>query len=73
LDAFGVSAIANVGVVPQARRRGIGEAMTGRALSDAVRAGCTAAYLQASAMGYPVYERMGFREVRSWTGWLLEH
>jgi ribosomal protein S18 acetylase RimI-like enzyme len=72
LDAFGVSVIANVGVVPSARRRGIGEAMTGRALVEATRTGCTAAYLQASVMGYPVYKRKGFREIRPWTSWLLE-
>lgn len=45
------------------RRRGIGEAITRRAASAAAVAGCTVATLQASPMGQPVYERIGFRRV----------
>ncbi|MEX2247315.1 MAG: GNAT family N-acetyltransferase [Dehalococcoidia bacterium] len=45
------------------RRRGLGEAMTWRAMGDGAEMGCLFGYLQASEMGKPVYERMGFREV----------
>ena len=45
------------------RRRGFGEAMTWHAVEEGVAAGCDAASLQASPMGYPIYERMGFRTV----------
>jgi predicted N-acetyltransferase YhbS len=45
------------------RRRGSGEAMTWAAANAGARAGCTAAVLQASELGAPVYERMGFRTV----------
>ncbi len=43
------------------RRRGLGEAVTRHAASVAASAGCTIATLQASPMGQPVYERIGFR------------
>ena len=44
------------------RRRGYGELMT-LSLCDVARAnGARAAYLQASSMGLPLYERIGFRD-----------
>jgi hypothetical protein len=46
-----------------ARRRGYGAAMTARAVADGVVAGCDVAALQASEMGRPIYERLGFRTV----------
>ncbi|TQS46150.1 GNAT family N-acetyltransferase [Cryptosporangium phraense] len=57
----------NVAVVPEARRRGLGRAMTARILSDGFAAGATTAYLQPSADGWTLYESMGFRVVDSWT------
>lgn len=45
------------------RRRGLGEAMTRHAVNEGVTLGCTSAALQASEMGAPIYERMGFRTV----------
>jgi hypothetical protein len=55
---IGVYAIATV---PTARRRGYGAAMTARVVKDGLEAGCDVAVLQASAIGRPVYERLGFR------------
>lgn len=52
-----------VATVEAARRRGCGEAITRRALEDAAALGCTVGSLQASPMGLPVYERMGFARV----------
>jgi GNAT superfamily N-acetyltransferase len=52
-----------VGTLEAQRRRGYGEALTWAAVAAGQRAGCTVASLQASAMGKPVYERMGFAQV----------
>jgi GNAT superfamily N-acetyltransferase len=51
----------SIATIPSARRRGYGAAMTARVVADGVAAGCTAAALQASEMGRPIYERLGFR------------
>lgn len=52
------------------RRRGIGRAVTRAATNAAFDMGATLLSLQASPMGYPVYERMGFRTVTSYRVWL---
>ena len=52
-----------VSTLASARRRGFGEAITWAAVASGRRAGCTIASLQASAMGRPVYARMGFAHV----------
>ncbi len=56
-----VAGIYNVGCVPEHRRRGLGEAMTWHAVGRGFEIGCIIASLQASEMGRPIYERMGFR------------
>jgi GNAT superfamily N-acetyltransferase len=53
----------SIATVETARRHGFGAAMTARVVADGVSAGCTAAALQASDMGRPIYERLGFRTV----------
>ena len=53
----------SIATVPSARRRGYGAAMTARAVEDGVVEGCDVAALQASEMGRPNYERLGFRTV----------
>jgi GNAT superfamily N-acetyltransferase len=58
-----VAGVYNVSCAPEFRRRGIGEAMTWHAVREGARIGCVMASLQASEMGKPVYERMGFREM----------
>jgi GNAT superfamily N-acetyltransferase len=59
----GAAGVYNVGCVETHRRRGHGEAMTWHAVRRGRAWGCEIASLQASAMGQPVYERMGFRLV----------
>lgn len=49
-----------VGTVGGYRGRGFGEAMTWHVIREGVAAGCRVATLQASDMGRPIYERMGF-------------
>ncbi|MEU6203180.1 GNAT family N-acetyltransferase [Micromonospora musae] len=66
----GVVGVYNIAVVPSARGRGLGRAITETVLSDGIAAGADAAYLQSSAMGRPLYESMGFRVVENWTVFL---
>lgn len=51
----------NVACLREQRRRGFGEAMTGHAVRRGRETGCVVASLQASEMGRPLYERMGFK------------
>jgi GNAT superfamily N-acetyltransferase len=62
-DTLGIFTIATE---PDARGRGFGTAMTGRLVADGAAAGCTIAALQASRMGRPIYERLGFRLVQEY-------
>jgi ribosomal protein S18 acetylase RimI-like enzyme len=59
----GVADITGVVTEPDYRRRGYGTAMTWAAVREAAARGATAATLTATAMGYPVYLRMGFLHV----------
>jgi len=59
-----------VTTLPEFRNRGIGGAMTWRAAVDGKREeGCVASFLQASDMGRPVYERMGYRIIVNYQVW----
>lgn len=60
----------NIATVPDARRRGYGAAMTERIAADGVAAGCDVAILQASPMGLPIYERLGYRTVVEYMAWV---
>jgi GNAT superfamily N-acetyltransferase len=55
--------IYNIATIETARRRGYGASMTARVAADGAAAGCDVATLQASDMGRPIYERLGFRMV----------
>lgn len=56
----GVAGIGWVGTVPEQRGHGFGEAVTWAATREGFHRGGTFANLQASPMGRPIYERMGF-------------
>jgi hypothetical protein len=64
-----IAGIGGVSTIPAARRRGIGAAITLRAALDGLAEGCIASFLQASEMGYRVYERMGYRHVVDFHVW----
>ena len=58
--SHGVAGINFVGTVTAARGGGYGEAVTWAAVREGFRRGAAFVNLQASPMGRPVYERMGF-------------
>lgn len=66
----GVAGIYAVATLPQARKRGIGSAMSLHAMSEGKRRGASLAVLQATDMGRPVYERIGFRSVFDYQAYL---
>ena len=61
--AGSVLGIYNVAVLSDARGRGIGGAVTRAALQAGADDGCRIAVLESTALGHPVYERLGFRDV----------
>ena len=62
--------IFNVATPPEHRRNGYGAAVTARAVADALADDATWAWLQSSADGYPVYQRIGFRTIEAWPMWV---
>jgi len=66
IETPGVAGVYNVATPEAFRHRGFGEATTRAVVDAGRRRGCTLATLQASDMGYPVYERMGFRTAVRW-------
>ena len=56
--------IVAVATLPAARRRGLGAAITGALVADALAAGCTTIFLSADSDEVArIYERLGFRRV----------
>ena len=58
----GVAGIYNVTCLPEARRQGVGTAVVMAPLLEAREMGYQVGILQASAMGYNVYRRIGFQD-----------
>lgn len=59
-DHEGDRGIFNLGTVPEARRRGVGTALTALQLQDARDRGCTTASLQSTPIAEGVYAALGF-------------
>jgi len=62
--------VTNVGTMPVARGRGVGGAVTVATLRLALERGNKTAWLAASAMGEPVYRRLGFATVGHVSHWV---
>jgi ribosomal protein S18 acetylase RimI-like enzyme len=58
-----------VATVPEARGRGLAQALMRRALHDGRHNGCQLTTLQATKLGQPVYERLGYRAFGSIEMW----
>jgi GNAT superfamily N-acetyltransferase len=52
-----------VAVLPEGRGRGISGRLMARALADAAEQGLETTTLQATKLGYPVYEKLGYRNL----------
>lgn len=66
-----MAGVYNVAVPLAERGQGLGAALTAHAVRQGAHSyGAEAATLQASTMGLPVYERMGFRTVRRYAGFV---
>jgi GNAT superfamily N-acetyltransferase len=68
-DNDGNSDVEMVAVVPEARGRGISGNLLLHALVDAAERGCESSTLVATKLGYPVYERVGFRPLGQISMW----
>jgi GNAT superfamily N-acetyltransferase len=68
-DAGGDCGIYNVGTVAEARGKGLATGLMRQALLDARERGCQTTSLQATAMGRPVYRRLGYRELGAIEMW----
>jgi GNAT superfamily N-acetyltransferase len=62
-DHAGDCCITFVATLPEARGRGLATALMTQALLDARARGCTTTSLQATKLGQPIYERMGYRDL----------
>ncbi|MFJ6081403.1 GNAT family N-acetyltransferase [Streptomyces sp. NPDC092369] len=62
-DAHGVAGVYVVATAEDQRRQGIGTALTTAALTEGGKRGLAVGTLQSSALGFPVYQRMGFEPV----------
>jgi ribosomal protein S18 acetylase RimI-like enzyme len=65
-----VAEITGVRVMPEHRRRGYGTALTWAAVREGAARGCATTILTATAMGYPLYVRMGFLPVCTYRTYL---
>ncbi|MGH7626378.1 MAG: GNAT family N-acetyltransferase, partial [Gemmatimonadaceae bacterium] len=68
---LGVAGLYGTGVVPTARRLGVGAALTVAACEHARALGCRYATLNATDMGEPVYRRVGFESLGYGQTWWM--
>jgi GNAT superfamily N-acetyltransferase len=63
LDEQGDCGIYYVATAPRAQRHGLASALMRQAIIEARARGCATSSLQASTAGFPVYRRLGYRDV----------
>jgi ribosomal protein S18 acetylase RimI-like enzyme len=68
----GVAGIYSVATIPKARGQGIGSAMTLAPLREAQAMGYRIGVLRSSQMGLNMYRRLGFKEYRKMSHYLIE-
>jgi len=68
-DHDGDAGVYWVATAPEARGRGLAAALMTRAMDDARERGCETSSLQATAMGAPIYARLGFRDLGAVQMW----
>ena len=68
-DHAGNSELDFVAVVPEARGHGLSGRLLGHALADAAERGSETSSLIATKLGYPVYERAGYRPLGRFAMW----
>lgn len=61
-DHEGNASVEMVAVIPEARGRGLAGALLAHGLADAAERGAATSTLIATALGRPVYERLGYRD-----------
>jgi ribosomal protein S18 acetylase RimI-like enzyme len=70
LLSHGIAGLYWIGVRPEFRKRGLGEAVTRTIHNSALERGARAVVLQASMLGMPIYKALGFRQITSYP-WFL--
>ena len=65
----GSISVFNVATLEEHRGNGYGAAMTMKAVLDGMGRGCDVAFLQATEMGFPLYERLGFETIFTYELW----
>jgi ribosomal protein S18 acetylase RimI-like enzyme len=68
-DHDGDAGVTYVAARPEARGRGLVAALTREALRDAAARGCTTTTLEATKLGRPVYDRLGYRSLGTLEMW----
>ncbi|NBR52082.1 MAG: GNAT family N-acetyltransferase [Rhodobacteraceae bacterium] len=68
----GVAGVYCIATLPSARGRGVGAAVTRHTMARGKTLGATAALLQATEMGEPVYRKIGFKTVFHYQNYALE-
>jgi GNAT superfamily N-acetyltransferase len=66
---YGDAGICAVATLPDARGRGLGTRLLAHALREARSRGLSTTSLQASPMGYPIYKKIGYRDLGRMTMW----
>jgi len=69
VDEGGDCGIYMVATLPEARGQGLSGRLLAQALADARERGCETSSLQATKMGAPVYEKVGYRDVGALGMW----